>query len=191
MKIAKLVLIGFLVSVPIREVWACIGNPEIQTKTAGKILVVLKHTFPGIEDFRKRLETAPNDDRIRKELMEEYEIRMKNSTPDFGDLPERLEKAGIRGGNAKSVMDFVSNGYNVIEQDDNEYVKFLAEAKNSNKDRPSDCPDYIAVARKAPWTGYMQTGKKCWRSNPSEKECSCMIPMCMAGNYNIKWNELK
>jgi hypothetical protein len=87
----------------------------------------------------------------------------------------------------ETIADFLSNGYSVMKQTQEEYQIFLENADRVNNDL-STCDYYQAIAYKNGWTGYIF-------NDESEKTFACAhAPRSLCGgggSSNIIWNDLK
>ena len=95
-------------------------------------------------------------------------------------IEENLDEEDMR-----ILMGYISSGYSVKEQTQEEYAQFLQQANDENAKRPSDCQAYLAVAHEGRWTGYVATGYV------YQPEWGCAAMKCGTGAFDIKWNDLK
>lgn len=92
---------------------------------------------------------------------------------------------GLTDSDVSILKDYISNGYTVKEQTDEEYSLFLNEANKANEWRPNTCLDYVAVSHRGKWTGFMRSGIE-YRNG------QCLITKCgsFGGVSKIIWNDL-
>ena len=85
------------------------------------------------------------------------------------------------------IRDFITNGYSIKEQTQEEYNQFLETANEANNGRPEECLAYKAVSYNGErWTGYIRTGYAFSETG------GCAVPLCGGSpNINIIWNDLK
>jgi hypothetical protein len=60
----------------------------------------------------------------------------------------------------QTLVDFVTHGYNVMEQTDEEYDAFVENATAENAGRPGNCLKWVDIKRDGKWTGYIKTGNE-------------------------------
>jgi hypothetical protein len=77
-------------------------------------------------------------------------VRWTLESADCGFSPDEIT----------DITNFITHGYDVIEQTDEEYSSFLAEANAENRFRPKDCLAYNALARKGRFTGFVKTNNE-------------------------------
>jgi len=83
------------------------------------------------------------------------------------------------------IADFLSNGYSVLKQTQEEYQSFLKNANEVNNNL-STCDYYSAVAYRDGWVGYSF-------SDESDKTQACVQAprrLCGGGSINVLWNDL-
>lgn len=162
-KYMLILVFAFSLVILLNSAFACISPPTIKTKSGCEL------SYEGYDWYDP--------------IKDNSYFSLNNETHIFNFINEKKEECNFSEEDVNILTDFISNGYSVIEQDEEEYKIFLDEANKANKERPEFCLAYEAVAHRGRWTG-LQTGSMYVNG-------SCVRALCGGGLKNIIWNDLK
>lgn len=163
--------------------FACVGFPTVKTKNNQSFCISqVNGTFyyPVPDNKHYCFDYRTEVSFSCKEVM--FIENLNNSL--IGDKSDIFKEAcNLTDSDIAILKDFVSNGYSVNEQNEEEYSIFLKEANRANEWRPSSCLAYLAVSHKGRWTGFLKGN--------DYKTGKCLVEKCGGAGYvRAVWNDL-
>ncbi len=182
---------------------ACISIPNADLFSEPECVLVNSSTAAGLRECYAFYPSLPfNKTKIMERLQafKNYSCLADKNTPGWSECVTRevncsdgecakwvyVRTSQLSDEDIEIIADFLSNGYSVIKQTDQEYAEFLKNASKVNSDL-STCDYYYAVAHRGNWTGFVFS-----EFSNKTKECSLMPrPYCAPVMVNIVWNDLE